>query len=310
LPNRLGLAHWLVDAENPLTARVTVNRFWEQFFGRGLVETAEDFGIQGERPSHPELLDWLATEFVRLGWSQKALHRTIVLSAAYRQSSRVTPLLLEKDPYNRLLSRGPRFRMEAEMVRDSALAAGGLLCRRIGGPSVFPYQPDGVWKIPFNKDQWINSDGDDRYRRGLYTFWRRTSPYPSFMTFDAPSREVCSVKRVRTNTPLQALVLLNDPAFFDAARGMARRVMTEAGPEPSSRAVHAFRRCTARAPGEAELREIVALHALERERFRKDADAARRLVQVPSGESDLSEWAAWTVVCNTILNLDETITKE
>ncbi|MBK5296903.1 MAG: PSD1 domain-containing protein, partial [Vicinamibacteria bacterium] len=193
MPNRLGLAQWLVSPDNPLTARVTVNRTWEQFFGRGLVETSEDFGTQGASPSHPELLDYLATEFVKLGWKQKTLHRLIVTSAAYRQDAAATPALIEKDPYNRLLARGPRFRMEAEMVRDVALAASGLLSPKIGGPSVFPLQPDGIWDNPYSDDTWQTSEGEDRHRRGLYTFIRRTSPYPSFMTFDATSREFCTV---------------------------------------------------------------------------------------------------------------------
>jgi len=207
MPNRLGLAHWLVSEENPLTARVTVNRFWEQVFGRGIVETSEDFGTQGAHPTHPELLDWLASEFMRERWSVKKLLRLIVTSAAYRQSSRATLDLLEKDPHNTLLARGPRFRMEAEMIRDAALRASGMLSPKIGGPSVFPNQPDGVWDIPYNLDQWTMSSGEDRYRRALYTFWRRTSPYPTFMAFDATSREFCTVRRVRTNTPLQSLVL-------------------------------------------------------------------------------------------------------
>jgi hypothetical protein len=205
-----------------------VNRAWEQFFGRGIVETSEDFGTQGAPPSHPELLDWLATEFIHLKWSQKALHRLIVTSAAYRQDAHTSPALVERDPYNRLLARGPRFRMEAEMIRDAVLSAAGLLSQKIGGPSVFPPQPDGIWDNPYSDAKWVISDGEDRYRRGLYTFIRRTSPYPSFMTFDAVSREFCTVRRVRTNTPLQALTMLNDEAFFEAARALAVRTAKEA----------------------------------------------------------------------------------
>ena len=226
--NRLGLARWLVDENNPLVARVAVNRFWEQIFGRGLVETSEDFGAQGALPSHPELLDWLATEFMANKWSQKSILRTIVRSSTYRQSSAVRPALEERDPYNRLLARGPRVRMEAEMVRDVALAASGLLSAKMYGPSVYPLQPAGIWNMPYNSDKWTTSEGEDRYRRSLYTFWRRTSPYPSFMTFDATSREFCQVRRVRTNTPLQALTLLNDPASFEAARALAGRMMGDA----------------------------------------------------------------------------------
>src|SRR5579872_649229 len=218
LPNRLGLARWLVSKENPLTARVEVNRIWEQFFGRGIVETSEDFGTQGARPTHPELLDWLATELMQRGWSTKTIQKSIVMSATYRQSSVIAPQMQERDPYNRLLARGPRFRLEAEAVRDVALAASGLLSAKMGGPSVFPPQPDGIWDLPYNDDKWVTSEGEDRYRRALYTFLRRTAPYPSLLNFDAASRELCTVRRIRTNTPLQALTALNDPAFFEAAQ--------------------------------------------------------------------------------------------
>jgi len=313
LPNRLGLAHWLVDKDNPLVARVTVNRIWEQYFGRGIVETSEDFGAQGERPTHPELLDWLATEFMRQGWSMKAMHRLIVTSATYRQSSTVTPDLLERDPYNRLLARGPRFRMEAEMIRDVALAASGLLSRKIGGPSVFPYQPEGIWDIPYNDDKWRMSEGEDRYRRGIYTFLRRTSPYPSLMMFDATSREFCTVRRVRTNTPLQALVTLNDPAFFDAARGLAKRILAEAASEAEARAVYGFRLCVSRQPRAEELEQIITLYKQQLEWFRRDERAAQQIVKgdvAPPAEIDRAELAAWIVVSNMLLNLDETLTKE
>ena len=316
-PNRLGLARWLVSKENPLVARVTVNRIWEQYFGRGIVETSEDFGTQGARPSHPELLDWLATEFVENGWSFKKLHRLIVTSATYRQSSAATPELLEKDPYNRLLARGARFRVEAEMIRDIALAASGLLSRKIGGPSVFPYQPEGIWDIPYNDDKWEESKGEDRYRRGIYTFIRRTSPYPSMLTFDAPSREVCVVRRVRTNTPLQALTALNDPAFFEAAQAMARRVLSEkeAGADDSSRAIYAFRLCTSRRPTQEELNQLLAGLRKERDYFARHEDEAERLVgQQPVGsalpQAQKVELAAWTMLSNVLLNLDETLSKE
>ena len=233
--NRLGLARWLVDPENPLTARVAVNRFWAQIFGVGLVETEEDFGTQGEPPSHPELLDWLAVQYRESGWNTKSLLRLIVTSATYRQSSKVTPELLEKDPRNRLLARAPRVRLEAEMVRDQALALSGLLSRKVGGPSVFPPQPDGLWQAAFNGERtWSTSQGEDRYRRGLYTFWRRTVPYPSMATFDAPSREICAIRRVRTNTPLQSFVTLNDPVYVEAAQALARRIVREGGYERRS----------------------------------------------------------------------------
>ncbi len=286
MPNRLGLARWLVSPANPLTARVTVNRAWEQFFGRGIVETSEDFGTQGSPPSHPELLDWLATEFVRLKWSQKALHRLIVTSATYRQDASASETLIEKDPYNRLFARGPRFRMEAEMIRDAALSASGLLSSKIGGPSVFPLQPDGIWDNPYSDAKWVTSEGEDKYRRGLYTFIRRTSPYPAFMTFDATSREFCTVRRVRTNTPLQALTLLNDEAFFEAARALAARTLADvpstagrSGPAlEKARASHAFRLCTSRTPTDIETARIVRSYEAQLRHYRsRPGDAAKVL---------------------------------
>jgi hypothetical protein len=304
--DRLALARWLVDPRNPLTARVTVNRFWQRLFGRGLVETSEDFGRQGEPPTHPELLDWLATEFVRRGWSVKALLRTIVLSATYRQSSRWRPELADLDPYNRLLGRGPRFRLSAEAVRDQALRIAGLLSPRIGGPSVMPPQPDGVWNVVYSNDRWTTSPGDDRYRRALYTFWRRTSPYPSLVMFDAPSREVCVSHRVRTNTPLQALVTLNDPVYVEAAQALARRIVAEAGPGPRERAAHGMRLAVARAPSDAEVARLCRLFEDERERFRHDERGALALAP---GSTAPAELAAWTVVANVLLNLDEVLTK-
>lgn len=292
--NRLALAKWLVSPENPLVARVTVNRLWEQIFGRGIVRTSEDFGIQGERPTHPELLDWLATEFMQNAWSMKSMIRVIVTSATYRQSSRAPQSLIERDPYNRLLARGPRNRLDAELVRDVALSASGLLNPKIGGPSVFPYQPDGIWQIPYNDDKWVISAGEDRFRRGVYTFWRRTSPYPSFTTFDAPSREVCTVRRVRTNTPLQALTTLNDPDFFEAANALARRIVTDVS-DTRNRAIYGFRRVASRRPTENEIDEIIGLYNKELARFRNLPEP---------------ELPAWTVVSNVLLNLDETLSKE
>jgi mono/diheme cytochrome c family protein len=310
MPNRLGLALWLTADENPLTARVAANRVWEQYFGRGLVETSEDFGTQGERPTHPELLDWLATEFQREGTRFKPLHRLIVTSSTYRQSSRVTRQLRETDPYNRLLGRGPRVRVEAETVRDVALVASGLFDPRVGGPSVFPFQPEGIWDNPYSDDRWVLSKGGDRYRRGLYTFARRTAPYPSLAVFDAPSREFCTARRVRTNTPLQALTTLNDPVFFEAARALATRVMREAGPEPEARTVRAFRLCTARTPQPEEVSPLLAFQAEQRNRFEKDADAARRVLGEAATDPQAAERAAWTMVANVLLSLDETVTKE
>jgi hypothetical protein len=294
--NRLGLARWLVDPNNPLVARVAVNRLWEQLFGRGLVETSEDFGSQGTPPTHPELLDWLATEFVAKKWSQKALLRTIVLSSTYRQSSAVPPAVADRDPYNRLFARGPRVRLEAEMIRDLSLSVSGLLSEKMLGPSVFPMQPDGIWNMPYSSDKWTVSPGDDRFRRSLYTFWRRTSPYPSFMTFDATSREFCTVRRVRTNTPLQALTLLNDPSSFEAARALAAR-MIAAGGSPASRATQGVKLVLTRPARPDEVERLVSLYEQELAQYRK------------RGESE-PEQAAWTMVANVLLNLDEAITKE
>ena len=311
MPNRLGLARWLVDEENPLTARVEVNRAWEQFFGRGIVETSEDFGTQGAAPSHPELLDWLATEFMHQGWSHKAIHRMIVLSAAYRQSSDAAAASIDRDPYNRLLARGPRFRMEAEMVRDSVLAASGLLSPKIGGPSVFPPQPDGIWDIPYSSEKWTPSEGDDRYRRGLYVFIRRSATYPSFMTFDATSREHTTVRRVRTNTPLQALTTLNDEAYFEAARALAARVLKEATGGDSARAIYGFRLVATRTPKPAEVDRILASYQRQLERFKNDrADAVKTIKGYEVTDVDAAEQAAWTLVANALLNIDEALTKE
>jgi hypothetical protein len=305
LPNRLGLARWIASRENPLTARVAVNRIWEQYFGRGIVETSEDFGSQGERPTHPELLDWLAVEFMDKGWSMKAMHRLIVTSATYKQDSRASAALLEKDPYNKLLARGPRFRMEAEMIRDAALASGGLLSLKMGGPSVFPPQPEGVWDLPYNDDQWKESQGEDKYRRGLYTFIRRTAPYPSMLTFDGTSREFCTVRRIRTNTPLQALTTLNDPAFFEAAQALARRLVAEGGSDARARAAFGFRVVTGRRAADGELDRLVGAFEKERGYFAGHPAEAKRASR--GGDAEL---AAWTMVSNALLNLDEAVTKE
>ncbi|MGH9842711.1 MAG: DUF1553 domain-containing protein [Blastocatellia bacterium] len=310
--NRLGLARWLVDENNPLTARVMVNRYWEQIFGRGMVETSEDFGIQGERPVHPELLDWLAVELMKpasqggMGWSMKKLARMIVTSAAYRQSSATTPALLEKDPYNRLLARGPRFRLEAEMIRDVQLTTSGLLSRKLGGESVFPLQPDGVWKAPYSSEKWTISKGEDRFRRSLYTFVRRSSPHPAMMTFDATSREYCTVRRVRTNTPLQALTMLNDEAAMVAARALAKRMIEEGGADAKARLIHGFRSCMTRSPKEAEIERLGALAQQQLSYFNAHAAESGKL----TNSSNSAELAAWTMVANVLLNLDETVTKQ
>ncbi|HMX28879.1 MAG TPA: DUF1553 domain-containing protein, partial [Blastocatellia bacterium] len=308
--NRLGLARWLVDENNPLTARVTVNRAWEQFFGRGIVETSEDFGSQGAAPSHPELLDYLATEFVKQGWSWKKLHRLIALSATYRQDSTVSRSLQERDPYNRLLARGPRFRVEAEMVRDLSLTVSGLLSRKLGGPSVMPPQPDGIWRNPYSSDKWTIATGEDRYRRGLYTFLRRTSPYPAMMTFDATSREVCTVRRVRTNTPLQSLTLLNDDAAMEMARALAKRMALEATGDVKAKLEYGFRLCMTRRPKAAELDRLATLFNQQLANYKAHPPTAEQLMKGDARELPAPELAAWTIVANVLLNLDETLTKQ
>ena len=306
--NRLGLAKWLVSRDNPLTTRVAMNRIWEQFFGRGIVETSEDFGTQGERPTHPELLDWLAVEFMNRGWSMKAMDRLIVESNAYRQTSVATPELMRVDPYNKLISRGARFRLEAELIRDFTLSASGLLNPKIGGPSVFPYQPEGVWDIPYSSEKWIESKGGDRYRRGLYTFARRSAMYPSLINFDATSREVCTVRRIRTNTPLQALDALNDPAFFEAAQAMAKRVEAEGGKSTKDRIDYAFRIVTSRAPTSGELDHMEGWLEKEDSYFKSHADEAAKIVGTPSS-GDAAGAASWTMLSNVLLNLDEAVTR-
>jgi len=312
--DRLGLARWLVSPENPLTARVAVNRYWAQLFGSGIVETEEDFGTQGESPSHPELLDWLACEYMRIGWDTKAFLRMVMTSATYRQTSKVTPERLAKDPRNRLYSRGPRFRLEAEMVRDQALALSGLLSHKMHGPSVFPPQPEGLWQAAFNGQRtWSTSPGEDKHRRGIYTFWRRTVPYPSMATFDAPSREICSVRRTRTNTPLQAFVTLNDPVYVEAAQALARRIVLEGGVTSEERAKFALKLALGRPPADDQVARLVALFASEREHYSKNAADAVALATEPLGPlpkgMDAAELAAWTTVANVLLNLDGVLTK-
>ena len=248
--NRLGFARWLVSPENPLTARVTVNRFWQMFFGTGLVKTAEDFGAQGEAPSHPELLDWLAVEFQQNGWDVKALLKTIVMSATYRQSSKITPQLLQRDPENRLLARGPRLRLPAEMIRDQALFVSGLLVEKLGGPSVRPYQPEGLYKdmLFSNMTNYAQDKSEGLWRRSLYTFWKRTVMPPAMQVFDASSRESCTVRETRTNTPLQALNLMNDTTYVEAARLMAQRMLSEGGTKPEDRLALGLRLAAGRRP--------------------------------------------------------------
>ena len=312
--DRLALAKWLVDRRNPLTARVMINRLWAQLFGQGLVETEEDFGSQGRLPTHPKLLDWLSVEFVDSGWDVKAMLRKIVLSATYRQSSHVSDEVLEKDPRNLLFSRGARFRLDAEAVRDQALSVSGLLSAKMHGPSVFPPQPAGLWQAAFNGQRtWATSMGTDRYRRGLYTFLRRTTPYPSMSAFDAPSREVCAIRRIRTNTPLQAFVTLNDPVFVEFAQALARRIMREGGGTIEERARFGLYLSLQRPPTPREISVVSKLYRLELEQQGKNPEDARRLAEDSLGklpkDMNVLEAAAWTSVANVLLNLDAALTR-
>ncbi|MBS1824626.1 MAG: DUF1553 domain-containing protein [Acidobacteria bacterium] len=316
-PNRLGLAKWLVDPSHPLTSRVAVNRFWQIYFGTGIVDTSEDFGSQGAPPSHPELLDWLATEFIRGGWDVKAMQRLIVTSATYRQSSKATPELVERDPQNKLLARMSRFRMPAEMVRDNALATSGLLNPEVGGRSVYPYQPAGLWEEMaygdvFSAQTYTPSTGKDLYRRSMYTFWKRTVPPAQMSTFDAPDREKCVARRARTNTPLQALVLMNDPTYIEAARKLAEKVI-QADKRPAERIRLAFQVASARVPSASEVKLLAMLADQQKAAFAKQPENAKKLVRVGESKSavrDDIELAAWTTVASAILNLDEVISKE
>lgn len=321
--NRLGLARWLLAPNHPLTSRVAVNRTWNLFFGTGLVETVEDFGSQGQWPSHLDLLNWLSIEFVgdtpsMSHWDVKRLHRLIVTSATYRQSSRVSTELLERDPQNRLLARGPRFRLQAEMIRDNALAVAGLLSDRVGGPSVSPYQPAGLWDdvavgADYEGTIYKQDKGEGLYRRSMYTFWKRTCPPPGLNTFDAPEREVCTARRSRTNTPLQALVLMNDPTYLESARMLAERVMKSSGSTPESRVTTAFRLALSRRPTAAEVELATKLYLQRLQKFQKEPTAAKSLLSAGDSPRDASlsepELAAWATVMSVILNLDEAITK-
>ncbi|HEY4312968.1 MAG TPA: PSD1 and planctomycete cytochrome C domain-containing protein [Pirellulales bacterium] len=312
--DRLGLARWLVDAENPLTARVAVNRLWQELFGTGIVETAEEFGTQGEPPSHPELLDWLAVEYRESGWNTKHLLRLIVTSATYQQSAAVNASLVERDPHNRLLARGPHLRLSAEMLRDQALFVSGLLSTTMYGPPVQPPQPSlGLAAAFGGSTDWKTSDGEDSHRRAIYTRWRRNLPYPSIVAFDAPERNVCAVRRMRTNTPLQALVTLNDPVFVECAQALARRAIRANATSETDRAAWLFRQTVGRSPSPAEAQRLADLQVqarttLERDPAKADALATKPLGPLPEGIS-AADAAAWTVVANVVLNLDETLTK-
>ncbi len=304
--NRLGLARWLVSRSNPLTARVTVNRQWQALFGRGLVRTTDDFGLQGEAPSHPELLDWLAVEFMNQGWSLKKLHRLMVLSATYQQASRTTPDRLARDSENRLLSRGPRSRLDAEAIRDSVLQASGLLSSKMGGPSVYPPQPSGVTEAAYGGASWPASSGEDRYRRSVYTFMKRSAPFALFNTFDAPSGEACIARRDVSNTPMQALTLLNDVLLVDASRALGRLLMTREG-TVEERVRYGFRRCTSRPPTEEETAALTRFFQAQQQRVASGELNSKTLTGENSDRA--AEWAAWITLARALLNLDETITK-
>ena len=303
--DRLGMAQWLVSEDNPLTARVTVNRLWAKLFGIGIVETVEDFGTQGFRPSHPELLDWLAQQFMyEHHWSVKQLLKQMVMSSAYRQSSRVTPELLEKDPDNRLIARGPRVRLTAEQARDQALAVGGLLSDKMYGPSVMPPQPEGVWQAVYSGMEWKTSEGEDSHRRALYTFWRRTSPYPSLTSFDAPSREFCVTRRIDTNTPLQALVMMNDTVYVEAARGLAQRILRSEASTPEEQIKTGYRLALLQDIAPEKLATLRTLYNEAKQYYQAYPEEVSKLIG--DGEADL---AAMTVVASAIMNLDEFVTK-
>ena len=323
--DRLSLARWLVDPDHPLTARVMINHLWRKHFGKGLVDTAEDFGVRGERPTHPGLLDWLAAELVRNGWDLKAIQKLIVSSATYRQSSAsrdesAKTLDAERahslpvDPENLLFSRAPRLRLSAEMIRDQALAVSGLLVKEIGGPSVKPYQPEGLWLPITHQMAYVQDHGWKLYRRSMYTFWKRTIPPPAMTSFDAPTREICTVKRSQSNTPLQALVLLNDTTFVEAARALAQRMVTEAGHTAEERIRYGFRLATARWPSATELSILRKGLDDYLESYQQDKRAAEMLLAIgesPSnGNAGAEELAAYMMVASIILNLDETITRQ
>jgi hypothetical protein len=317
--NRLGLAKWLVSRENPLTARVIVNRFWQHFFGTGLVRTSEDFGSQGEPPSHPELLNWLAVTFQDSGWDMKKLVKLIVTSETYQQSSQFSVRSAQLDPMNTWLSRGPRHRLSAEVIRDQALAASGLLVEKIGGPSVKPYHPPGLYEqVVAQRDNpkatYQQGSGDDLHRRSLYTYWKRSVPHPGMLLFDAPFRETCALRRSRSNTPLQALNLMNDPTYVEASRFLAQRMIKEGGATIESRLTHGFRLLLGRNPSPQELHVLTTAVERSIKDFTQDPEAAKQLLSLGEAKSDdklnQAELAAYTTVASTLINLDETLTKE
>lgn len=308
--NRLGLAQWLTSKNHPLTARTMVNRMWEQLFGRGLVFTLEDLGTQGEAPSHPELLDWLAGEFMHTHqWRLKPLLKMFVSAATYRQAAHFTAEKQEKDPYNKWYSRGARVRLSAEQVRDQALAVSGLLSTKMYGPPVMPYQPEGIWSIPYNSDKWIISEGEDRYRRAIYTHWKRSALYPSMVTFDMAGRDLCSARRIRTNTPLQALVTLNDPAYVEAAQYFARNMQTKGGQQTAERIQWAYQKAINQAITPEKQAALQQLYEAAFASFTSKTNDPLAMIGDIKDATDLEDLAALVVVANAILNLDEFITK-
>jgi len=315
--NRLGLARWIVDSQNPLTARVWVNRTWEKFFGHGICKTTEDLGSQADWPSHPELLDWLATEFIRIGWDMKAFQKMLVMSTAYRQDSKVTSEMLERDPENRLLARGPRFRLSGEVVRDQALVIGNLLVPKIGGPSVRPYMPEGVWDetSKYGDLRGYKADaGEGLYRRSIYTVWKRTAAPPTMLLFDAPTREICTVKRSRTNTPLQALVLLNEVTFVEAARGLAQKMMLHGGDTPEKRIAYGYKCATATQVEPAGLKILLKGWQDRLAIYQAQPAEAQKLITQGASKADATlnpaELAAYTTTAGVLLNLDRTVTRD
>lgn len=315
--NRLGLAYWMVDPSNPLTSRVWVNRMWEKFFGSGLVKTSENFGSQSEFPSHPELLDWLASEFMSLKWDIKAMHKLVVMSATYKQSSKVSPKVLEFDPENRLLSWAPRFRLPAEIVRDQALYTSGLLVTQIGGPSVRPYMPLGVWdetSVYGDLRNYKHDKGDSLYRKTMYTIWKRTAAPPTMLLFDAPNREACSIKRSRTNTPLQALALLNEITYIEAAKKLAEKMILEGGSNDESKLAFGFRMVTGRSPDPSELNILSKGYLKDYSFFKSEPDNAKSLISLGetlnNSKLDITELAAFTLTANVLFNLDEVVNRE
>ena len=314
--NRLELAYRLTSRENPLLSRVTVNRWWNELFGTGLVNTPEDFGTQAEDPSHPQLLDWLASELMASGWSMKHIHKTIVMSSTFQQNSKITRELLESDPNNRLLARGPRFRLPAELVRDNALAVSGLLSDKMFGPPIMPYQPDNLWRsVGRNQPKWKAAENEDRFRRGVYVVWKRAAPYPSFINFDAPDRGSCTVRRGRSNTPLQALTLLNDPAYAEMALALADRVLCESPENDDEQRIdYAIRLTLARSASEKEIDLLRELLKRERAAVKNNIETIEARTKTPFSDmklktNDKAELAAWFAIANVLLNLDETISQ-